>query len=958
MESHVVWQVVTLLVTLTRVTVSQSGTLHYSMMEELPAFTVVGDVKTDYRFESLAEAQDIDGSITFSMLTDQEDEDAKATLFSVDQETGVLSTSEVIDREAICLDQISCVAQLTVMAVAAPNFFLSIPISITILDDNDHGPNFTSNSFSLVISESAPESKSFDLPLAQDEDTAELSVQNYYLVPEVANLGLEVRQSLDGTTQLMLVVKAPLDRESQASYSLRLVAEDGGNPPRNGSLLLNISVGDVNDSPPVFNKSSYQASLLESSGYPRTVIQLRAHDPDLGRGGSVVYSFTEKTLQDYGDVFSIDSESGLVTLEKQLDYEEESRYQLVAEASDGGQDPRKAHVILTILVLDVNDNQPRISVHTVPADQEPAVSEVAPTGSFVALISASDKDSGENGAVTCTLSDYGMNTFLLERILNIQKTQYKIVTSRTLDAEVRDQYTLNVRCVDNGSVRLSSSIHLSVSVTDYNDHKPEFSQSQYVKDVQENNHVGASLFLINVTDKDSDDNGRVRFTISSNPHNLLQIDPSTGLVTANGVFDREVADSFEFTVVAEDFGEPPLQNTAVIIINVKDENDEIPEFSRDEYTFVIQENEAPFSWQQQIQAEDKDLPPYNRTSYSIQSDPELTESVHLFTVDPSSGKLNALVSFDREEKPMHRFLLVATDVNKSDMTSSTIVTVYVADKNDNWPKLDFPNGQNRSVQISSQLSIGERVCRVYAHDLDSGFNGKLTYRFVHKDQNGKNKKDDQDETYFVLDPNSGEVTSARDLSDIDFRRFLIHIAVADQGTPFRNITGILEIVVDSTIAVDLPGGGVDSSKKKTGSAMSNSNMTVLICLVATSGVVALLLVVAIIFVVVRNRRMKALHQRRYYDSNGGFPDNGQPAGSSDKRRLGRHGNLGSSGRTVDGAEDAGLWAPAKSGDRSSKSSSGTNTQGYTYSGNNIKPMYLQVSLNYYYITQFTKNNSI
>lgn len=83
-----------------------------------------------------------------------------------------------------------------------------------------------------------------------------------------------------------------------------------------------------------------------------------ATDPDDSSTleGTIHYSFLEETKD--SSVFSIDSETGLITTKAILDREVQEKYTLVLVAKDLGSIPQQSTKVFNVIVSDVDDNKP------------------------------------------------------------------------------------------------------------------------------------------------------------------------------------------------------------------------------------------------------------------------------------------------------------------------------------------------------------------------------------------------------------------------------------------------------------------------------------------------------------------------------------------------------------------------------------------------------------------------
>lgn len=92
---------------------------------------------------------------------------------------------------------------------------------------------------------------------------------------------------MDGSTEVRLVLKRPLDRETCDVHRVTVVAVDGGDPPRSGSAIVMINVLDANDNGPSFEYSSYEVTVTENLAVGTTVAKVTAYDPDIGPNAEV-----------------------------------------------------------------------------------------------------------------------------------------------------------------------------------------------------------------------------------------------------------------------------------------------------------------------------------------------------------------------------------------------------------------------------------------------------------------------------------------------------------------------------------------------------------------------------------------------------------------------------------------------------------------------------------------------
>uniref|UniRef100_A0A8C8BAH2 Protocadherin 10 n=1 Tax=Otus sunia TaxID=257818 RepID=A0A8C8BAH2_9STRI len=539
--------------------------LHYTVQEEQEHGTFVGNI-----------AEDLGLDITkLSARRFQTAPNSRSPYLELNLETGVLYVNEKIDREQICKQSPSCLLHLEVFLENPLELFR---VEIEVLDINDNPPSFPEPDLTVEISESATPGTRFPLESAFDPDVGTNSLRTYEITPN-SYFSLDVQTQGDGNRFAELVLDKPLDREQQAVHRYVLTAVDGGQPQqRTGTALLTVRVLDSNDNVPAFEQPVYTVSLPENSPPGTLVLQLNATDPDEGQNGEVIYSFSSHISARARELFGIAPRTGRLEVSGELDYEESSVYQVYVQAKDLGPNAVPAHCKVLVRVLDANDNAPEISFSTV----KEAVSEAAAPGTVVALFSVSDRDSEENGQVTCELLQ-GDAPF---RLKSSFKNYYTIVTEGPLDREQPggDAYTLTVVARDRGQPPLSTSKSIQVRVSDVNDNAPRFSQPVYQVYVSENNVPGAYIYAVSATDRDQGANAQLAYSILESQiqgmsvFTYVSINSENGFLYALRSFDYEQLKEFSFQVEARDAGEEPqpLAGNATVHIVVVDQNDNAP----------------------------------------------------------------------------------------------------------------------------------------------------------------------------------------------------------------------------------------------------------------------------------------------------------------------------------------------------------------------------------------------
>ncbi|XP_059339477.1 protocadherin gamma-A10-like isoform X6 [Ammospiza nelsoni] len=533
------------------------GQLRYSVPEEMPKGSFVGDVAKDLGLQ-LPEMSDRGVRIV---------SEGSTQYFALHGKTGHLVTAERIDREQLCRLVEKCVLRCELIVEGQMQVY---QIEVEITDINDNAPSFKEFELEERISETTAPGSRFPLSEAHDPDSGRNSLQSYELSGD-EHFSLAVQTGPGGDQRPELVLAKALDREEAAFHELVLRATDGGDPARTGTARIRVTVVDANDNAPVFSQAEYTVRVPEDVPVGSVLVILTATDADEGLYGHVKYSL--KKVSDIASIiFHLDSESGAITLLRNLDFEDGDSYELEVQARDGGGLSDTAKV--TITVTDKNDNVPVISVRTALSE----ISEDAPSGTTVALLHVHDRDSGPNGAVRCSL-DEGV-PFRLEKSF---KDYYRVVTARELDREQVSEYNVTVRAADGGSPSLQSSAVLALRVLDVNDNAPMFLEERYSARLAENNAAGALVLTVRATDADWEQNARVRYRLAEGRvrgaplSSYVSVQAETGALYALRSLDYEQLRELQLCVRAEDGGAPALSSNVSVRLQIVDENDNAPQ---------------------------------------------------------------------------------------------------------------------------------------------------------------------------------------------------------------------------------------------------------------------------------------------------------------------------------------------------------------------------------------------
>ncbi|NXE83671.1 PCDGK protein, partial [Cochlearius cochlearius] len=526
---------------------------------------------------------------------------------------GALLVSERIDREELCGALSPCSLSFEIV-VENPLELYSGAVEIQDINDND--PVFPSSQARLEISESVAAGARFPLESAQDPDVGINSLQTYQLSAN-PHFALDVQTRVDGSKYAELVLEKELDREEQQELHLVLTALDGGSPPRSAHVQIHIDVVDANDNTPVFNQSTYKASVTENTPSGTLVARISAYDLDDGPNGDIVYSFSSHTPAKVRELFALDSATGELRVKGQLDYEETKLYEIYLQAKDKGAVPGVAHCKVLVEVVDVNDNAPEVTVTSV---YSPVPEDAAP-GTVVALLSVTDLDSHDNGLILVQVSDVNDNApkssqdsydvYVLENnvpgipILDVSATDpdlgrnahlsYTILQGdptvghlfsinqengtlyllTSLDHEDQVEFRMMVQVQDGGSLPLATNVSVSVFVTDLNDNAPTVlyphpnTTATYTDVVAPGTPAGHMVTKVVAVDADAGYNAWISYTLlQATDPSLFSVGLHSGEIFTARQLREDDAPQHTLVILLKDHGEPVLSASATVTISV------------------------------------------------------------------------------------------------------------------------------------------------------------------------------------------------------------------------------------------------------------------------------------------------------------------------------------------------------------------------------------------------------
>ncbi|XP_077042433.1 protocadherin gamma-B5-like isoform X4 [Agelaius phoeniceus] len=635
---------------------------------------------------------------------------------------------------------------------------------------------------------------------------------------------------------------------------------------------VDVDITDVNDNSPAFSKAALELEIgewtLPGARFPLE----RAQDADVGTNSLLTYHLTSNPSFSLALKESSEgSKQPELVLERALDREKQSSFELVLTAVDSGEPARSGTAQVRINVTDLNDNSPVFSKSL----YEARVAENLPAGSLVLKVRATDADAGTNGRVSYSFSNVHGT---ISSLFTVDSESGEVRTVGPLDFEEKSKYIFGLEARDGGG--LVSHCKVQIDITDENDNAPEITILSLSSPVPEDAPTGTVVAVLNVNDPDSGENGQVSCSLSGEaPLSIVASSGGSYKVVTSGALDREQASEQRVTVVARDRGRPALWSSRELVLEVSDVNDNAPVFEEAAYSAYVAENNAAGALVLRVQARDADAGANGRVSYWLAGGSAgAAGAAPLVSVEARSGALYAQRSLDYEQCREFTVAVRAQDGGSPARSSTATVRVFVLDRNDNAPRVlwpaaaaaaagEGPGGAAAAAPfevVPRSAEAGYLVAKVVAVDADAGRNAWLSYELVQASE----------PALFRVGLHSGEVRTARAVGERDAAKQRLVAVVKDHGQPALSATATLHVVLAESLQEALP----ELSERPAGAEAAAAAAELQFYLVLALALLSALLVLSVaLAVLARLRRagppavLRCLGAQRFSLAGAAFP---------------------------------------------------------------------------------------
>ncbi|XP_069678927.1 DE-cadherin [Periplaneta americana] len=575
---------------------------------------------------------------------------------------------------------------------------------------DNHKPVFTNCShYAPIVKEEEPPDTYVFTVKAVDKDPPEAGgTINYTFVTAP---GERVKFNIDSATG-RITTKHMFDRDEpsrEKEVYLTVRATDNGHPQLDDACTFKVVIEDINDNPPVFDKVNYRESVPQDQQLGREVMRISATDIDDGNNSIVVYKLEPKQQIDEG-YLRIDANTGVIFLNKSINYEPGHIFRMKATATDQGEEHNMVQIDLEILVVDSKKKAPSFKSGggAVLQLKENYNDFSTPIAELIAESNIpNEKDLQFELVSGRTEQTNSQKTFILETAG--PKAMVKL--GRLLDYESISEYTLTIRVQNKYSLAATTTIN--IQVLDVNDNIPAFTEVLRGS-VLENEPPGTPVMQVRAIDADgTEEHNQVTYSLADH-ENLFHIDPRTGNITTLVTFDREEKDLYNVKVIAEDNSQSALYSDGrhnrgqqVFRIEIADKNDNKPKFTQQIYVAEsVSEDSNINSQVTEVKALDNDTA--SVVKYSIIAG----NTYDAFLIEDLTGKIRVNSKLDYENITSYTLTVKADDGIYND---SAKVEIKIENLNDN-PPVFYP--YNNNITIVEEEIVPGCIVKLQAYDPD------------------------------------------------------------------------------------------------------------------------------------------------------------------------------------------------------------------------------------------------
>ncbi|XP_056135970.1 protocadherin Fat 1a [Lampris incognitus] len=664
--------------------------------------------------------------------------------FAIDSSTGAIRTTTALDYEQRSVFRFT----VQVHDLGMPRLFAEMAANVTIeiLDVNDCPPQFSQELYETNVI--VPTYKGVEVIKVNATDSD--SGPNSKLLFSISEGNIGDKFKMDPNKGIISIQNVT---QLRSRYELKVRVSDGRFA---NTATVKINVKENRESRLKFTRETYRAYVQENSSEKKTLAVIAAV-------GNQVNEPLFYTILNPDKRFEISHTSGVLsTTGMPFDREAQETFDIVVEVTREDRTEEGAHVLVTVVVEDTNDNKPMF----VNLPYHALVQMDAEEGQVIRQVTAVDKDIGQNANIYYHLKEH-------QEHFQINPTGEISVKKKFEKESLNTDFVIIVVARDSGDPALSTEVEVPITVVSRA--TPVFEKPFYSIEIPENIQLHTPVVHVQANDSEGP---RIVYTISEgDPLKQFSIDFNTGVIHVIQPLDFETHPAYKLSVRATDSLTGAHSKVFVDII-LEDVNDNPPVFLSKSYNASISEASVIGTSVLQVVAKDSDTGSNKEVFYQLVEDKE--KSSDFFSIDHDTGAIFTTQALDHEETQQHNLRVRVMDRGVPALSSDVIVTVDVTDLNDNAPV--FTENVYKAP-VSELAPRGYFITQVQASDTDSSDSEKLEFSIVsgNEDQN------------FAMDKTTGAIVISNHRRSNMLPLYNLNVSVSD-GV-FRN-SAVVKVAVN------------------------------------------------------------------------------------------------------------------------------------------------------------------
>ncbi|XP_033990008.1 protocadherin alpha-6-like isoform X5 [Trematomus bernacchii] len=481
-----------------------------------------------------------------------------------DRKVPFLVLQKQLDREKAGKHKL----RLTAVDGGKPAKSGAIEITVDVLDVNDNSPVFTKEVYSATLKENVSVDTVVIQVNATDLDKGANSEIIYSFGNEV-DAKLKDIFKIDANTGEIKVI-GKIDFETTKSYDIDIQASDKGQVPITTDKSVMITVIDVNDNAPEIEVTSFSSSIKEDSKIGTTVALISVRDLDSGINGKVICTIKEDVPFTLSP--SLQENMYAVITRSQLDREIVAHFEFTIIAKDTGDPSFSTEKTMSVVVSDVNDNNPEF----LTSPYVFYITENNSPGASAFSVRASDRDESDNAVISYHILREGSEGNKWTSFLNINSETGDILALKSFDFETLKTFQFQVVATDSGTPSLSSNVTVHVFILDQNDNAPVIlypvssnGSAEGVEETPRNVNAGHLVTKVRAYDADIGYNGWLLFSLQEvTAHSLFGLDRYTGQIRTLRSFTETDEAEHKLLILVKDNGNVSLSATATVVVKL------------------------------------------------------------------------------------------------------------------------------------------------------------------------------------------------------------------------------------------------------------------------------------------------------------------------------------------------------------------------------------------------------